>query len=214
MIDLNLLFNNGNSKYYFLKILKTFKYIEDKELGKLKEFVDAFSYNQFKSKAWLINKLKDLNIFEDNLNATVLACWFGNILFPCLLDNGVKKIYGYDLDMFAIKTSNFLFDYEKNVKAITSDIWTKKPKYLDDTNLIINTSCEHMPPMKDWEYYKEGIYVFQSTNVTHDQDHLTCVDSIEDFENQMHSMLDILWSGENDIDHIDNGKRFMIVGRM
>ena len=67
MIDLNLLFNNGNSKYYFLKILKTFKYIEDKELGKLKEFVDAFSYNQFKSKAWLINKLKDLNIFEDNL---------------------------------------------------------------------------------------------------------------------------------------------------
>ena len=86
-----MLFNNGNSKYYFLKILKTFKYIEDKELGKLKEFVDAFSYNQFKSKAWLINKLKDLNIFEDNLNATVLACWFGNILFPCLLDNGVKK---------------------------------------------------------------------------------------------------------------------------
>ena len=30
MIDLNLLFNNGNSKYYFLKILKTFKYIENK----------------------------------------------------------------------------------------------------------------------------------------------------------------------------------------
>ena len=68
--------------------------------------------------------------------------------------------------------------------------------------------------MKDWEYYKEGIYVFQSTNVTHDQDHLTGVDSIEDFENQMHSMIDIIWSGENDIEHIDNGKRFMIVGRM
>ena len=71
------------------------------------------------------------------------------------------KVYGYDLDMFAIKTSNFLFDYEKSVKAITSDIWTKKPKYLDDTNLIINTSCEHMPPMKDWEYYKEGIFFFK-----------------------------------------------------
>ena len=39
MIDLNLLFDNGNSKYYFRKILQTFKYIEDNELGKLKEFI-------------------------------------------------------------------------------------------------------------------------------------------------------------------------------
>ena len=61
---------------------------------------------------------------------------------------------------------------------------------------------------------KKGIYVFQSTNVTHDKDHLMCVDSTEDFENQMHPMLDIIWSGETDIEHINNGKRFMIVGRM
>ena len=214
MIDLNLLFDNGNSKYYFRKILQTFKYIEDNDLGKLKEFIDAFSYNQFKSKAWLINKLKELNIFENSLNASVLACWFGNILFPCLLNNGVKHIYGYDLDMFAIKTSNFLFDYKKNIKVIASDIWTKKPKYLDNTNLIINTSCEHMPPMKDWEYYKEGTYVFQSTNVTHDKDHLMCVNNTKEFIDQMHPMLDIIWFGEDKIEHIDNGKRFMIVGKM
>ena len=37
---------------------------------------------------------------------------------------------------------------------------------------------------------------------------------IEEFQNQMHPMLDILWAGENDIDHIDNGKRFMIVGKI
>tara|TARA_B100000513_G_scaffold154323_1_gene73077 strand:+ start:98 stop:718 length:621 start_codon:yes stop_codon:yes gene_type:complete len=200
--------------HYFKSILDCFKYINDNEIGKTEEFINSFSYNQFKSKQWLIDEMIKLDLLQDNTKVTVLGCWFGTVLFPELLKRNVDMIYGYDMDTYAIDVSNRLFKNFNKVKFIKDDIWINKPCYINETNIIINTSCEHMPPMKDWNHYKEGTYVFQSTNVTNEKDHINCVNDIEEFENQMHLMLDIIWSGENDIEHIDNGKRFMIVGRM
>ena len=200
--------------HYFKSILDCFKYINDNEIGKTEEFINSFSYNQFKSKQWLIDEMIKLDLLQDNTKVTVLGCWFGTVLFPELLKRNVDMIYGYDMDTYAIDVSNRLFKNFNKVKFIKDDIWINKPCYINETNIIINTSCEHMPPMKDWNHYKEGTYVFQSTNVTNEKDHINCVNDIEEFENQMHPMLDKLWVGENDIDHIDNGKRFMIVGKI
>jgi len=200
--------------HYFKSILDCFKYINDKEIGKTEEFINSFSYNQFKSKQWLIDQIVKLDLLKDDTKVTVLGCWFGTVLFPELLKRNVDMIYGYDMDMYAIDVSKRLFRNFNKVKFINQDIWRKKPRYIDETNIIINTSCEHMPSMKYWNHYKHGTYIFQSTNVTNEKDHINCVENIQEFENQMPAMLDILWSGENDIEHIDDGKRFMIVGRL
>tara|TARA_B100000035_G_C20976948_1_gene543633 strand:- start:135 stop:773 length:639 start_codon:yes stop_codon:yes gene_type:complete len=200
--------------HYFKSILDCFKYINDNEIGKTEEFINSFSYNQFKSKKWLIDKIVKLDLLQHNTKVTVLGCWFGTVLFPELLKRNVDMIYGYDMDTYVIDVSNRLFKNFNKVKFIKDDIWINKPRYINETNIVINTSCEHMPPMKDWNHYKEGTYIFQSTNVTNEKDHINCVKDIKEFENQMHPMLEILWAGENDIDHIDDGKRFMIVGKI
>ena len=200
--------------HYFKSILNCFKYINDNEIGKTEEFINSFSYNQFKSKQWLIDEIVKLDLLKEDTKVTVLGCWFGTVLFPELLKRNVDMIYGYDMDTYAIDVSNKLFTNFNKVKFINQDIWIKKPRYIDETNLIINTSCEHMPSMKYWDYYRHGTYVFQSTNVINEKDHINCVQNIQEFEDQMHPMLDILWSGQNSIDHIKNGKRFMIVGKI
>ena len=158
--------------HYFKSILDCFKYINDNEIGKTEEFINSFSYNQFKSKQWLIDEMIKLDLLQDNTKVTVLGCWFGTVLFPELLKRNVDMIYGYDMDTYAIDVSNRLFKNFNKVKFIKDDIWINKPCYINETNIIINTSCEHMPPMKDWNHYKEGTYVFQSTNVTNEKDHI------------------------------------------
>lgn len=202
-----------NSLDYFRRLLDCFRYINKKDLGKTEEFIDSFSNNQFQSKRWLIDEIDKLNLISNETKVAVLGCWFGSVLFPDLLKRNVNMIYGYEIDKYVIEVSNMLFEKLDKVQFINQDIWIKKPRYIDETNMIINTSCEHMPPMKYWDYYKHGIYVFQSTNID-EWDHINCVKNIDDFKNQMHPMLEILWSGTQNVEYTENGKRFMIIGKM
>ena len=205
---------------YFRRLLDCFRYINKKELGKTEEFIASFSNNQFQSKQWLMNKIDELNLISNKTKVAVLGCKFGSVLFPELLKRNVDMIYGYEMDKYAIPVSKMLFEKFDKVQFVNQDIWIKKPRYIDETNMTINTSCEHLPPMKYWSYYKHGTYVFQSTNTdkTFSGDvklgHINCVKTIDDFKSQMHPMLEILWSGEENIDHTVNGKRFMIIGIM
>tara|TARA_B100001057_G_scaffold449919_1_gene491549 strand:- start:408 stop:1082 length:675 start_codon:yes stop_codon:yes gene_type:complete len=206
---------------YFRRLLDCFRYINKKELGKTEEFIASFSNNQFQSKQWLMNKIDELNLISNKTKVSVLGCKFGSVLFPELLKRNVDMIYGYEMDKYAIPVSKMLFEKFDKVQFINQDIWIKKPRYIDETDMTINTSCEHMPPMKYWSYYKHGTYVFQSSNTDKFQfsgadkyDHINRVKNIDDFKSQMHPMLEILWSGEENIDYTVNGKRFMIIGIM
>ncbi|BCU99045.1 MAG: hypothetical protein CM15mV25_0400 [uncultured marine virus] len=61
----------------------------------------------------------------------------------------------------------------------------------DNVDLFINTSCEHMKPMKEWGHtiMKNPVgrtspthFAFTSNNM-YDIEHINCVDTIEDFKN-------------------------------
>lgn len=224
---------------YFRRLLDCFRYINKAELGKTEEFIASFSPNQFQSKQWLMNKIYELNLISNKTKVAVLGCKFGSVLFPELLKRNVDMIYGYEMDKYVTPVSKMLFKKFDNklycktfdkVKFINQDIWVKRPLYLDETDMTINTSCEHMPPMKYWSYYKHGTYIFQSSNTDKTFSgnvklgHINCVKNIDDFKSQMHPMLETLWSGEENIVYTANskenieytvyGKRFMIIGRM
>ena len=87
---------------------------------------------------------------------------------------------------------------------------------------IINTSCEHMFPMRKWKeinYYglvnQRGfryapLYILQSTSDDKWEDHINCVESADELAEQA-ELTDILFSGEREL---DNGMtRFMVIGR-
>ena len=58
-------------------------------------------------------------------------------------------------------------------------------------DLFINTSCEHMPSMKDWPlwdwilYKNNPYFAFTSNNMTDIEGHVNCINSIEEFEKQL-----------------------------
>jgi len=81
-------------------------------------------------------------------------------------------------------------------------------------DLVINTSCEHMFPMKKFRELNGGnsnpIYVLQSSNDRQYDDHINCVDSADELADQA-EIVDVMYSGEM---KLSNGMtRYMVIGR-
>ena len=83
--------------------------------------------------------------------------------------------------VFGVYLSTWWVDIQ-DVKIFTNemgDYFNYKEKRR--AHLIINTSCEHMPDMKDMrEYYfdpERTLLVLQSNNKTDEDDHINCVES-------------------------------------
>ena len=82
-------------------------------------------------------------------------------------------------------------------------------------DLVINTSCEHMFPMRKFLKMNRGfldnpIYVLQSTDDDQYDDHINCVSSPDELAEQA-NFVDVLYSGTK---ILDNGmNRFMIIGK-
>lgn len=209
MIDFD---KNTISLDYFHKIIREIKNNESIYL----DIIDSFSPNQFKAKTKLFNLLDKLDILDTNLNVVIFGSWYGSILIPYLAPK-VKYITTIDMDDTAVRISkNKFFSDFNNINYITSDIFTNCfEKTYNNTNLIINTSCEHMPPMKMWPYWNEissGTYfAFQSNDMKHIKDHINCVFSIEEFKNQLPLNSEILLTDEISD---DRGTRFTIIGRI
>src|SRR5210317_1901888 len=112
--------------------------------------LDSFSPNQFKSKEKLINHIRDLNIIGQKSEIAILGGWYGSILIPSFKET--KRITVIDLDEKVISIAkNRLFNHYKNVDFICDDVfkWAPDSSRIKKTDLIINTSCEHMRPMKE-----------------------------------------------------------------
>ena len=205
------------------------------------DILDSFSSNQCRSKSALLNAVDKLDILDANSTVVIWGGWYGSILIPHLA-NKVKKIINIDLDDEATKISKKFFSNFENVDYICDDIFkTYRDIYLD-TNLIINTSCEHMPPMKEWEWFKyssmetDTIYpkgyaddkphrrklfkspkfssncyfAFQSNNMFDIEGHINCVNSLEEFKDQLPERAKVLHE-EKIVD--TRGTRYMLVGK-
>jgi len=196
-----------------------------------KDLLDSYSPNQFKSKLNLVNHVKSLNILNKDSEIVIFGCWYGSILVPAFYDD-VKLITAIDSDRRVILKSREIYkDYPK-VDFIEGDVFDKRiwHRFKEDDdwdlfkrcNLVINTSCEHMKPMKEWgpipEYktpwwkrFKNTHFAFQSNAMFDIPTHSNCVNNIEEFKKQLPENAEVLI--EDEIPD-DRGTRFTLIGKI
>jgi hypothetical protein len=193
--------------------------------------LDSFGTNQLKSKTALLDAVDRLDILDANSNVVIWGCWYGSILIPSLAKK-VNKVTGIDLDEQTIKLAkNKFFQNYDNVELISDDIFNTYRNIYLDTNLIINTSCEHMKPMKEWSWFDSGAmekdsikikwktpkisnncwFAFQSNNMYGINGHINCVDTIEEFQNQLPVRAEVHYQKEI---KDERGTRFLLVGKL
>jgi hypothetical protein len=186
------------------------------------DLLDSFSPNQFKSKISLIDDIKKLNIINKDSQITIFGCWYGSILIPALIDD-VKKITAIDIDPKVISIAKHkLFKDFNNVDFTTGDVFENFRDSYKDCDLFINTSCEHMKPMKEWgpaPTYKTpwwnrvapSYFAFQSNNMFDIPGHINCVNNIDEFKKQLPFNAKIMIENETPD---DRGTRFTLIGKI
>ena len=181
------------------------------EVRENKDLLDSFSPNQFKSKLTLINHIKDLNILNKDSEIVIFGSWYGSILIPAFY-NDVKKITAIDLDPKVISKAKYKIFKDYNVDFITKDVfdWAPDSSRIKNTDLIINTSCEHMPSMKKLELDTNAYFAFTSNNMYDIEGHINCVSSIEEFKYQLPDNAKVMIE-DRIVD--DRGTRFILIGK-
>ena len=223
-----LTMSNGNIDFSFLD--NVFSVIKDRP-DLEQDLLDSFSNNQIASKTALLEAVDTHTNIDKESTVVIWGSWYGSILVPMLADR-VKKIVCIDLDNEPLQIAkNRLFLEYKNVDYICDDVFkTYRDVYLD-TNLIINTSCEHMLPMKEWIWFQKGAlatdsplkhkfgspklssncyFAFQSNNMFGIEGHINCVNSIDEFKEQLPERAEVLYQEEVED---TRGTRYMLVGK-
>tara|TARA_B100000900_G_C20536706_1_gene698709 strand:+ start:210 stop:1052 length:843 start_codon:yes stop_codon:yes gene_type:complete len=187
-------------------VLKAIKHLPDSQ----KTICDSFSNNQLVAKKTLIKNLEQY--LSKDKKVAILGSWYASILVP-LLYNKVNEIWPIDIDEQAIKIGkNMFFSNIKNIQWAVGDVFEKTiARDYKKINVVINTSCEHMRPMKEWKYWRpEMLFAFQSNNMYDIEGHINCVDTLKDFLDQLPEGSTILHTEEIED---TRGKRFLVIGR-
>ena len=170
-----------------------------------KAFIKHLSYERLQSKKFLIDHLPLLDYSQVLILGSWYPTYFAYRLSPAeftLVDNDPS-----------IKILNNLFFSQHNIKfkqhtADAKSFVQTCPKKFD---LIINTSCEHMPyDMKDIIWDKKSIYAFQSNNYMDVDGHVNIKQSMEEFKNST-GLNKIIFEGSLDFDKYT---RFTIIGQI
>lgn len=208
MIDLK---NNIIDLNLFKNILKELKENSKNFL----DIIDSFSNNQFAEKIKLIEYIENLNILNEDSEIIIFGSWYGSIFIP-VLSPKVKRVTCIDLNDQVLKIAkNKLFQDYKNVEFIVGNIFSKDLSRYHTTTLFINTSCEHMPPMKTWPFWssasKDAYFAFMSNNMDYIEGHVNCINSVEEFKNQLPTYLKVLF--EDEIVE-ERGIKYLVVGKI
>ena len=185
-----------------------------------KDLLDSFSPNQFLSKMNLINHIKSLNILDKDSEIVIFGSWYGSILIPAFY-NEVKKITCIDQDSKVINRAKYELFKDFDVDFITGDVFEFRDQY-KNADLFINTSCEHMKPMKEWgpapEYknpwwdrVSPAYFAFQSNAMFDIPTHINCVNNIDEFKKQLPDRAEVLI--EDEIPD-ERGTRFTLIGKI
>ena len=181
----------------------------------------ATTVAQLESKLWVTEELQTLKIEPKVVG--ILAGWYSNFLTPLLLEKmNVNFIWNFEIDQ-DVKEISYKFNkrykeqkkYECHITDIMfKEIWRKEEKH-GAFDVLINTSCEHMFPMRRFRELNmklsgNPIYVLQSTDEDKYDDHINCVDGPEELAQQA-ELTDIMYSGTKILD--SGMKRFMVIGK-
>lgn len=173
----------------------------------------AFNQKQIASKAWLRDSLFDTlgGAYE---RIWVLGGWYG-VLSALLFDDprfSIGGIDSIDVDPGCVSVAeslNAAMAVNGRFKAITADMETLSYEEAAPT-LVINTSCEHVADLSvALGRMPAGMkVVLQSNNYRREPDHVSCVDSLGEFEEQAR-LAKVLFRGEL---VTKNYTRFMLIG--
>lgn len=163
---------------------------------------DAFTLGQLSSKIWLLDVLFNQKLRSERpRNAVLLGCWVGALVQPLLeradkrwRERQIERVYGIDLDPESVELS------EQFNHRLVQDSWRYKGVIADcnmlncadmqfqtsgeliqiTPDMVINTSCEHMP--EDWFYTcnSDQLIVMQTNDSEQYDGHInTCSDEFE-----------------------------------
>ena len=178
-------------------------------------FIDSFSPSQVESKTWLVDTLSIIPIKEPRIQ--LFGGWNGILVTRLLIQNldNVKKIHNIDLDEKSIKVFMKYRWETQDRQRLSSAIADVRTPHRSDikADIVINTSSEHMPNLKeiikDKEYKPECLFALQSNNMFHIEDHINCVNSEEELVKKS-GLSKVMYKGFLDM---PNGyKRFMVIG--
>jgi len=205
ILDINNQHVDYDLLYKILTAIKDFPHIES-------DILDSFSNNQVKSKSCVLDLVAKHNFMNSDSEVIIIGSWYGSILIPGLA-NKVKRITCIDLDEQVLKIAkNRLFSDYKNVEYIKGNVFDLDLKRYHSTDLFINTSCEHMPPMNTWPYWPNHTnFVFTSNNMYDIEGHVNCVDGMADFKSQLPANATVL--SEDEIAD-ERGTRFVVAGKL
>ena len=187
----------------------------------------SMTSSQMQSKLWILEELENLDLPFNN--AAIIGGWYCHYLCAILFDNlYVKFICNYDIDKDS-QTISYKFNrrykdagvYVASCRNLFLSGFEDRQLEQGPIDLVINPSAEHMFHMRKI-FYKpyfrklrkeenlHPIFLIQSTDEPGYDDHINCVNSIQELKDQVR-MKKILFKGEK---ILHNGmKRFMIIGK-
>ena len=192
------------------------------------DLTDALSWGQLKSKRWLVSELEKLEL---ELGTTFLCAGWYATLAAMIFDSKIKvfKIRSFDIDDTCASIAETVNrHYTKDnwkFKASTIDIHKinyngfkymskrydgSEVELYDTPDTIINTSCEHIENFNNWysSIPSGKIVVLQNNNYTDIEDHINCVNDIDEFVEQT-PMSQVLFEGSLELSKYT---RFMRIG--
>ena len=197
------------------KIYKESMYHEDIDLFRICDIINSVNKNQFQSKQWLVDEIKPF--LSDTLeNIYIAGAWYGilGIMLRQIIDP-TSKITMCDTDPECEKIGLSLCGHEiyKHNYFKTDDTVDNYLNTFDNFDVLINTSCEHMPK-EDVRLMiglkKKNTLVCLQSNDYHEIDsHINTSNSLEEFLEYI-NLDEILYSGINKTDKYD---RYMVIGK-
>ena len=186
---------------------------ETKETDMANYLMENGALDQSQTK--MLEFINGLSILDNNSEIIVFGCKHTVELITTLAKD-VKRLSGFDRDDLLVRSlKHGVFDQYANIEIIDADVITKNAKRFEDADLTINTICEHMPPMKEWESWKRlkpgSHFVFQSNNRTGKEGRINCVTSLAEFKTQLPINVEVLFEDETtDM----GGTRYTLIGKL
>lgn len=166
-------------------------------LKRAKDIINHVNNNQIECKDWLLEHL------PKHEHAVILGGWYG------LLASKLPSAVTIDIDPGCEKYGKIIYPGVKFVTDCAFNYMISKPKY----DMIINTSCEHMPQddltLMFMNKRKDSIVALQSNNYFEIEDHINCKESLKEFIAD-YPFKEIIFKGE--LDRVKY-KRWMVIGR-
>lgn len=184
---------------------------------------DAFSHGQMSSKLWLCEHLEKYvnEQIQSPISISIFGSWIALLPF-LILSRGKVKVRQFDLhdqDPEAHKNARRILDYWKFDPEIRINFHTNDCNKVnirsENTDLVINTSCEHIDGLSWWKQLPQKTYFcLQTTDMVHPT-HISSPESLNSWIQSLSLSSDqIFYSGEKKVSYpAFSFHRWMLIGK-